>query len=40
MGIIIIIIKNLIYVAQLDTNGTLTALYIVVQYIQMQYVHI
>ena len=41
--IILILIKmiiNLIQIAQLDTNGILTALYIVVTYIQMQYVHI
>ena len=40
--IIIIIIKpiNLIYIAQFDTNGILTALYLVIKYIQMQYVHI
>ena len=40
--IIIIIIKiiNLIYIAQFDTNGILTALYIVITYIQMQYVHV
>ena len=34
------IIINLIYIAQFDTNGILTALYIVISYIQMQYVHI
>ena len=39
-GMIIIIIINLIYIAQFDTNGILTALYIVITYIQMQYVHI
>ena len=38
--IIIIIIINLIYIAQFDTNGILTALYIVITYIQMQYVHV
>ena len=38
--IIIIIIMNLIYVAQFDTNDRLTAPCIVIQYIQMQYVHI
>ena len=38
--IIIIIIVNLIYIAQFDTNGILTALYIVITYIQMQYVHV
>ena len=35
--IIIIIIINLIYIGQFDTNGILTALYIVITYIQMQY---
>ena len=39
-SIIIIIIINLIYIAQFDTNGILTALYIVITYIQMQYVHV
>ena len=34
------IIINLIYIAQFDTNGILTALYIVIAYIQMQYVHV
>ena len=38
--VIIIIIINLIYIAQFDTNGILTALYIVMTYIQMQYVHV
>ena len=38
--IIIIIIINLIYIAQFDNNGILTALYIVITYIQMQYVHV
>ena len=38
--IIIIIIINLIYIAQFDTNGILTALYIVITYIQMQYEHV
>ena len=38
--IIIIIIINLIYIAQFDTDGILTALYIVITYIQMQYVHV
>ena len=37
---VIIIIINLIYIAQFDTNGILTALYIVITYIQMQYVHL
>ena len=36
----IIMIINLIYIAQFDTNGILTALYIVITYIQMQYVHV
>ena len=31
---------NLIDIAQFDTNGILTALYIVITNIQMQYVHI
>ena len=31
---------NLIYIAQFDTNGILTALHIVIMYIQMQYVHV
>ena len=40
-GIIIIkIIINIIYIAQFDTNGILTVLYIVITYIQMQYVHV
>ena len=38
--LLIIIIINLIYIAQFDTNGILTALYIVITYIQMQYVHV
>ena len=38
--IIIIIIINLIYITEFDTNGILTALYIVITYIQMQYVHV
>ena len=33
-------IINLIYIAQFDTNGILTALYIVIACIQMQCVHI
>ena len=37
---IIIIIINLIHIVQFDTNGILTALYIVIMYIQMQYVHV
>ena len=36
----VIIIINLIYIAQFDTNSILTALYIVITYIQMQYVHV
>ena len=39
-AIIVIIIINLIYIAQFDTNGIFTALYMVITYIQMQYVHI
>ena len=35
-----IIIINLIYIAQFDTYGILTALYIVIVYVQMQYVHV
>ena len=31
---------NLIYVTQFDTNGILTALYIVIMYIQTYYMHI
>ena len=34
------IVLNLIYIAHFDTNGILTALYIVIAYIQMQFVHI
>ena len=37
---VIIIIINLIDIAQFDTNGILTVLYIVITYIQMQYVHV
>ena len=36
----IIIIINLICIAQLDTNGILTALYIVIKHIQTQYTNI
>ena len=36
----LIVIINLIYIVQFDTNGIPTALYIVITYIQMQYVHI
>ena len=28
------------YIAKFNTNGILTALYIVIAYIQMQYVHV
>ena len=38
--IITTIIINLIYIAQFDTNGIFTALYIVITYIQMQYVDV
>ena len=38
--IIIMIIINLIYIVQFDSNGILTALYIDIQYIQMQYMHL
>ena len=31
---------NLIYIAQVDTSGILTALYIVIKYIQTQSMHI
>ena len=34
------IIMRLIYIAQFDTNGILTALYTVIKYIQTQYMHI
>ena len=34
------LIINLIYIVQFDTNSILTALYIVITHIQMQYVHI
>ena len=37
---IIIVIINLIYIAQFHINCILTAMYIVIKYIQMQYVHI
>ena len=40
ISVLIIIIINLIYIAQFDTNGILKALYIVITYIQMQYVHV
>ena len=35
-----IIITNLIHIAQFDTNGMLTALYIVKKYMQTHYVHL
>ena len=38
--IMVIIIISLIYIAQFDTNGILTALYIVIKNIQKQYMHI
>ena len=38
--IIQMIIINLIYIAQFHTNGILTALYIVIKYIQTQCMHI
>ena len=34
------VITNLIYTAQFDNDGILTALYTVMTYIQMQYAHI
>ena len=37
---IIIIVINLFHIAQFDTNGILTALYIVIMYTQVQYVYI
>ena len=40
MMMMMMMMINLIYIAQFDTNGTLTALYIAIKYIQMQYVHI
>ena len=36
----IIIITNLIYIAHFDTNGILRALFIVIKYIQTQYMYI
>ena len=33
-------IINLIYIEQFDTDGILTALYIVIKYIRTQYMHI
>ena len=36
----IIMIIYLIYIAQFDTSGILTVLYIVIQYIETQYMHI
>ena len=38
--ILILIIINLIYIAQFNTKGILTALYIVIKYMQMQYMDI
>ena len=38
--IIMIIIRTLVCIAQFDTKGILTALCIVITYIQMQYVHV
>ena len=38
--ILVMVIINLIYIVQFDTNDILTALYIVIKYIQMQYAHI
>ena len=35
-----VIIINLVYIAQFDTNSILTALFIVTKYIQTQYVHV
>ena len=40
LGLMIMIIINLIYIARFDTNRIPTALYIVIKYIQMQYAHI
>ena len=37
---IIMIIVHLICIAQFETNGILTVLYIVIKYIQMQYMRI
>ena len=37
---LLIMIINLIYIVQFNTNGILTALYIVIKYIQTQYMHI
>ena len=34
-----IIIINLIYIVQFDTNGIFAALYIVIKYIQAHYMH-
>ena len=38
--LLLLLLINLIYIAQFDTNGILTALYIVITNIQMQYVHV
>ena len=35
-----IITTIIIYIVQFDTNGILTALYIVIKYIQMQYMYV
>ena len=40
MMIMTMIIINLMCMAQFDTNSILTALYIVIKYIQTQYMHI
>ena len=40
MIIIMLMIINLIYIAQFDTNSILTALYIVMKYKQMHYMHL
>ena len=39
MWFIIMIIINLIYIVQFDTSGILTALYIVIEFILMHYMH-
>ena len=38
--VVVVVVVNLIYIVQFDTNGILIALYIVIAYIQMQYVHV
>ena len=40
MTMMMMIIINLIYIAQLDTNGILTSLYIVITYTQPHYMHL